>query len=208
MKFSRYLIVTVKRARRVWSMGITIVLYRGSFKKVGYKSIIRSPLKIENAANIVIGNNVLIGYKAWLAASSLTGNVECSLEIGDGCSIGNFNHIYATKKIEIQNNVLTADRVYISDNQHGYEDINLPVIKQGIIQLNAVSIGEGSWLGENVCVLGAKIGKNCVIGANTVVTKDIPDYSIAVGAPAKIIKRYDFDLQEWRKTDPKGNFID
>ena len=62
-------------------------------------------------------------------------------------------------------------------------------------------------MGENVCIIGASVGKHCVIGANSVVTKDIPDYSIAVGTPAKIIKRYDFNKERWCKTDYAGNFI-
>ena len=70
---------------------------------------------------------------------------------------------------------------------------------QPIKQINTVIVGDGSWLGENVCVIGAKIGKNCVIGANSVVTKDIPDYCVAVGAPAKVIKRFDFVNQQWIK---------
>jgi acetyltransferase-like isoleucine patch superfamily enzyme len=121
--------------------------------------------------------------------------------IGDGSCIGNFNHIYATKSIVIGKNVLTADKVYISDNLHGYEDISLPILHQPIKQIGTVIIGDGSWLGENVCVIGAKIGVNCVIGANSVVTKDIPDYCVAVGSPAKIIKRYCFEKQEWLKVD-------
>lgn len=63
-----------------------------------------------------------------------------------------------------------------------------------------VIIGEGSWLGTNVVVVGkVRIGKHCVIGANSVVTKDIPDYSVAVGIPAKVIKKYDFANEEWVK---------
>ena len=122
---------------------------------------------------------------------------KAELIIEDGTIIGNFNHIFATKKIVIHKDVLTADKVYISDNLHGYENINLPIIKQAIVQKGEVEIGEGCWLGENVCVLGAHIGKHCVIGANSVVTKDIPDYSVAVGAPARIIKRYDFIKKSW-----------
>lgn len=58
-------------------------------------------------------------------------------------------------------------------------------------------IGEGSWIGENVCVIGASVGRHCVIGANAVVTKDIPDYSVAVGAPARVIKKYNFNRGAW-----------
>ena len=64
-----------------------------------------------------------------------------------------------------------------------------------------MEIGEGTWLGEGVCVIGAKIGKGCVIGANAVVTKDIPDYSVAVGSPAKVIKKYNSDTKRWEKLE-------
>jgi len=63
--------------------------------------------------------------------------------------------------------------------------------------LSPVSIGDGSWIGENVCIVGATIGKNCVIGANSVVTKNIPDFCVAVGIPARIIKRYDLNKCAW-----------
>lgn len=83
---------------------------------------------------------------------------------------------------------------------HEYRNIKLPVSKQGIMsQMDSkVIIGEGSWLGTNVVVVGkVRIGKHCVIGANSVVTKDIPDYSVAAGIPAKVIKKYDFEKEEW-----------
>ena len=95
--------------------------------------------------------------------------------------------------------MLIADKVYISDNMHGYEDISLPITRQPIRQCAPVVIGKESWLGENVCVIGASIGKHCVIGANSVVTKSIPDYCIAVGAPARVIKRFDFSNSSWVK---------
>ena len=155
-----------------------------------------SPLKIEGKQNIFIKDGVHVYYKTWLSADPIIGK-NCKLEIGEGSTIGNFNHIIASKSIIIGQNVLTADNVYISDNLHGYEDIETPIKKQPIVQKKEVYIGDGSWLGENVCVIGASIGKHCVIGANSVVTKDIPDYSIAVGSPAKVIKQFDFKENKW-----------
>lgn len=137
----------------------------------------------------------------------LTGNTDARLTIGDGTYIGRFCHIYATSKIEIGRKVLIADKVYLSDNLHGHSDIDLPVIDQPVQQTNPVLIGDGAWLGENVCVIGASVGKNSVIGANSVVTKDIPDFCVAVGAPASIIKRYNFETNQWCKTDKQGNFL-
>lgn len=182
--------------------------YFPRFSHLGFRSVIYSPLKIDCGKNIYIGKDVRICYKTWLAANPLTGK-SARLEIRDGCVIGNFNHIYSTHSIVLHKNVLTADKVYISDNLHGYVDINVPILKQPIVQKGCVEIGEGSWLGENVCVIGAKIGKHCVIGANSVVTKDIPDYSVAVGIPAKVIKQYDFETNSWKKNDPfKGDTMD
>lgn len=177
-------------------------------KKIGCKSHLVSPLRVDGSSNIEIGSDVIIEYKTWLAALPLTGSQECILKIENGVAIGHFNHIYATKKIVIEENVLIADRVYISDNLHDYRNINVPVKYQPILQNNEVIIGSGSWIGENVCILGVKIGCQCVIGANSVVTRNIPDYCVVVGIPAKIVKRYCFDTYTWRKTDSQGNFID
>lgn len=183
------------------------LIFKSRFKKFGFKSSIFYPLSIDGIRNISIGNNVVVQYKTWLAAVPLTGASSCNLIIGDGTCLGHFNHIYATHSIIIGQNVLTADKVYISDNLHNYDDISIPIIKQPIKQVSSVVIGNGSWLGENVCVIGAKIGENCVIGANSVVTKDIPDYSVAVGVPAKIIKRYCIEEKVWKKTDERGNWV-
>ena len=175
------------------------LVYCRSFKQFGKKSLIVCPLHVNGIENISIGSNVYINNKAWLAAVPLSKSNNCELYIGHGSRIGNFNHIYSTKSIIIGNDVLTADKVYISDNLHRYEDINTPIHKQEIKQVGTVKIGSGSWLGENVCVIGANVGKNCVIGANSVVTKDIPDYSVAVGVPAKVIKSYNFSSKKWEK---------
>lgn len=156
----------------------------------------------------MIGSKTIINYKSWIEARPLTGEEKAEIHIGDGCYIGHFNEIYATKSIVIEDKVLTADRVYISDNLHGYADPNIPVIDQLIKQISTVRIGEGSWLGVGVAVIGANIGKHCVIGANAVVTKDIPDYSVAVGIPANVIKRYNFKTNKWEKTNPDGSFLD
>ena len=151
-----------------------------SFNSFGKGSYIETILRLQGAENISIGNGVGIHKNIWLGCLPLTDNeIRSSLNIGQ--------------------NVLTANNVYISDNLHNYENPNIPICKQSIRQLAKVSIGEGSWLGEHVCVIGASVGKHCVIGANSVVTRDIPDYSVAVGSPAVIIKKYDFNLNKWIK---------
>ena len=195
--------VTRKKIIQLW-FKLTLYPRFGSF---GKKSGINKPMVLSGSENIYVGNNVGIGYLIWMSAKKVKNRAKPSLVIEDGCKIGNFNHIFSTNSILIKRNVLTADKVYISDNLHSYEDITSPVLKQPIKQLNQVVIEEGVWLGENVCVIGACIGKGSVVGANSVVTKDIPEYCIAVGSPAKIIKRYNPITQIWEKTNPDGSFM-
>ncbi len=178
-------------------------LVMGSF---GNGSKLISPM-LSGTKNIFIGKKVYVRKNTWLAAEPVTGDKNCKLVIGDGTYVGNFCHFYASSKIEIGEKVLFADRVYLSDNLHSFENIHLPIIDQPVKQIAPVIIGSGAWLGENVCVIGASIGKNSVIGANAVVTKDIPDYCVAVGAPAKIIKKFNFETNQWQKTDEHGKFI-
>jgi acetyltransferase-like isoleucine patch superfamily enzyme len=173
---------------------------------IGAGSKLLQPI-ITGGKRIFIGRNVYIRKHTWLAADPVTGDANCRLIIGDGTYIGNFCHIYATSKIEIGKKVLLADRVYLSDNMHAYENIQLPVMDQPVKQLSPVVLKDGCWLGENVCVIGAIIGKNSVVGANAVVTKDIPDYCVAAGSPAKIIKRYNPSAGSWQKTNDAGEFI-
>lgn len=196
----------LKKIKSLFYYFFKFPFYKLTFGSIGMGTKLIYPI-LSGSKRIFIGANVFIQKNTWLAAVPLTGDVNCKLIIGDGTYVGHFCHFYATSKIEIGKKVLIANKVYISDNRHGYKNILLPVIDQPVEQINAVVIGDGAWLGENVCVIGACVGKNSVIGANAVVTNDIPDYCVAVGTPAKIIKRYNFELKEWCKTDGDGNFI-
>jgi acetyltransferase-like isoleucine patch superfamily enzyme len=110
--------------------------------------------------------------------------------------------------LEVGKSVMLADKCYLSDNLHAYEDVTLPIIHNPMKVPGEIVIGDHSWLGENVCVFGdVKIGKHCVVGAGSVVMESIPDYSVAVGSPARIIKRYNPETQTWQKTDKDGNFL-
>ena len=170
------------------------------FGKFCIRTHIEKPLRIEHKKNIFLDNYVSIASYCWLAANPKTSkNGVARLIIREGSCIGDFAHIYATKEICIEKNVLLANYVYISDNIHGYDDIHIPIVSQPIVQKKTVIIGEGSWIGEHACIIGACVGKHCVIGANSVVTHDIPDYCVAVGSPARVIKRYNFENNNWEK---------
>lgn len=122
-----------------------------------------------------------------------------TVRIGKGSEIGERCRISIANSLDIGEKVLLSPNVYITDCDHEYRDINVPVIDQGIVQRGQmVSIEEGSYIGINAVIVGnVKIGKHCVIGANSVVTKDVPDYCVAVGSPAKILKRYNLETQLW-----------
>jgi acetyltransferase-like isoleucine patch superfamily enzyme len=175
------------------------IFNRNKFAFLAPNAYVQKLLRIDGRENIYIGENVIIKKMTWLAAVPLTNAPVCSLKIEKGSVIGNFNHIYATGCIHIEENVLTADKVYIADNLHQYRDPHIPIMKQPILQLKSITIGCGSWIGENVCVIGANIGKHCTVGANAVVTHDIPDYSVAVGIPAKVIKKYNHQICQWEE---------
>ena len=195
------------KVRNELSARLFRLFFKRYFKHFGYNARILAPSGIEGIGNISIGNGVYIAQHVVLAAVGLTDGKDCILEIGDGTHIGRFNHIYATGHIRIGKHVLTANNVYISDNAHSYDAPEKPILDQPVLHKSDVEIGDGSWLGHNVCVIGARIGRNCVIGANAVVTGDIPDYSVAVGAPARVIKRYDSVARLWRRTDAQGRFM-
>jgi acetyltransferase-like isoleucine patch superfamily enzyme len=170
-----------------WSLKSQLY-YRLFFGHIGKKSKIIAPMRLKNVHNIRIGDDVLINKYSFLFTWAPPEAKTPCITIGDGSVIGHMNHITCLDEIIIGRQVLTADRVYISDHSHGFSDITVPIMKQPSVSKGTVKIGDGTWLGENVVVLCCKIGKNCVIGANSVVLNDIPDYCVAVGAPARVVR--------------------
>ena len=145
----------------------------------------------------------------------LAGNAK-TLHIGYNCSMGDMTHIVAHESVTIGRNVLIASKCFISDTSHGdYSEIcsespDVPPAERKLIT-EPVVIGDNVWIGENVVILkGSHIGNGCIIGANSIVTKSIPPYSIVVGTN-KIIKKYDFNNKIWRGVidpTPKVEFLD
>ena len=164
------------------------------FGSFGQGSLIMwQPTTIFNERYISIGRDTLIGPAISLSAGMVPGQ-ECItnpvVSIGDRCLIGRGSGIVGHFSIEIGNDVWTGHNVYITDQNHGYEDVTQPISRQSQPE-RAVVIGDETWLGYGSVVLpGVTIGKHVVVGANSVVTHDLPDYSVAVGAPAKVIRQF------------------
>lgn len=166
--------------------------------------LIRLPFDIRNMKNIKIGDGLTTGFGCRVEAYPSKNNKSKILQFGKNVEINDYVHIAAGEKIVIGDNVLIASKVFISDINHGnYTIVNgdSPLSKPSSRKLvtKPIIIKDNVWIGEGVCVMaGVTIGLGSVIGALSVVTKDIPDYSIAVGSPAKVIKKYDFQKNEWR----------
>lgn len=172
----------------------------GSFGRGSY--IMWPTTTVFNEKYIHIGSDTLIGEHVALSAGMVPGQrclTDKVVVIGDRCLIGRGSGIVGHFSIEIGNDVWTGHHVYITDQNHGYEDISRPISQQSQPE-REVKIGDGSWLGHGTIVLpGVHIGRHVVIGANSVVTSDIPDYSVAVGVPAKVVRTY-VDGQGWVTT--------
>jgi acetyltransferase-like isoleucine patch superfamily enzyme len=179
------------------------------FSEFGVKSKIIKPIFI-TPRWIKIKNNVSIrnGARVEGVYKYLDKEFIPLIVIEDYVSIEQNIHITCANSVIISKNTAIAANVTITDIDHPYEDINFPPEKQNI-RVGKVFIGEDCKIYNNVVILpNAIIGKHTVVGANSVVIgKEYPDYSILVGSPAKIIKRYSFEKQEWLKTDKEGNFL-
>lgn len=167
--------------------------------------LIRFPIYIRGKNLIKFGSGLTTGVNVRLDAFR-SGGATPILYIGCNVQINDSVHIGAIEQVVIGDNVLIASRVFISDHNHGdYQATDylsapeIPPIKRPLSSL-PVYIGNNVWIGEQVCILpGVSIGEGSIIGANAVVTKDIPSNSIAVGNPARVIRVYDQSNKKWRR---------
>ncbi|MGE6353887.1 acetyltransferase [Flavobacterium sp. NPDC079362] len=166
--------------------------------------LIRLPFDIRNRKHVKLGKNFTTGKGCRIEAHS-DGDKKV-IFIGKNVQINDYVHIAAMKNITIGDNVLIASKVFISDLNHGrygnedlHDSPDIPPNNRKLYS-KSVIIKDNVWLGEFVSVLpGVTIGKGTIVGANSVVSKDLPDYSIAVGVPAKVIKKFNFNTQKWEK---------
>ena len=172
------------------------------FGRFGPNSVICFPATaIFNEQFIHIGSGTMIGPHVTLSAGMIPGQ-ECVtnpvVSIGDRCLIGKASAIVGHLQIVIGNDVWTGHNVYITDQNHDYHDVTRPMSQQSMPE-QAVSIGDGSWLGYGTVVLpGANVGKHVAVGANSVVAGSLPDYCVAVGSPARVVKQWTPELG-WHK---------
>ena len=174
------------------------------FGRFGQNSIICFPANtIFNERYIHIGSGTMIGPHVTLSAGMMPGQTcvtDPVVRIGDRCLIGKGSGIVGHLAIDIGNDVWTGHNVYITDQNHGYQDITRAISQQTMAE-EPVVIGDGSWLGYGTVVLpGARIGRHVTVGANSVVIGVLPDRCVAVGVPARVIRRY-IEGQGWVRVE-------
>lgn len=173
---------------------------------------ISKPWSIRKPERIFMGNDVHIGPNCILKNITCTGALmkhpenkhveqvfDPRITIGNRVSATGGLHVAAHTNITIEDDVMLASNVFMADALHGYENANLPYRYQGMIRISPIRIKQGSWIGQNVVIMpGVTIGEMSIVGANSVVTKSIPDRCIAVGSPARVVKKWDEESQLWR----------
>ena len=168
--------------------------HRLKFARVGTNALIRRPRKIFGGHHITLGNDfdAFPGLRIEAFDRHLDEHFSPRITIGDRVSINYDCHIGCVNEITIGNDVLLASRVYISDHSHGaqdYHDIVVPPSERKVVSKGPVIIEDGVWIGEGACILpGVRIGRYAIVGANAVVTRDVPPYTIVGGVPARTLK--------------------
>lgn len=160
------------------------------YKHIGKKSYFLNPMFISGMKYMYLADDVGIWDGARVEMIDFWEGIQYSpqLYIGNHVNIGQNLHLTCAEKIVIEDNVVCSARVTITDINHETENCEIAVLKQGLMT-KPVLIKEGAFIGINSVIMpGVTIGKHAVIGANSVVTKDVPDYVTVVGAPARIIK--------------------
>ena len=185
-------------------LGISFIFTKLFYKKA---KLVCYPIYIRGKAGMEYDQGLNIGYGCRFDLLNIK---KKTLHIGENCEMGDYCHIVATESVTIGDNFLCASKVFISDTNHGLyngaEECSRPneIPSKRKLCNSPIRIGNNVWIGENVVVLaGVNIGDGAIIGANSVVNKDVEANSIAVGVPAKVIKRFDKQANEWIRIKEK-----
>ena len=178
------------------SKGILLIGKRVTIRQAHHLTVGKSFIAQDNCEinclsqkGIVFGDKVTVGSYAIIRPTNLYGGEPgVGLKMGNNSSIGPYSYIGCSGYIEIGDNVMISPRVSIYSENHNFDDIHLPMIDQGVTR-SFVKIEDDCWIAANSVILaGVVIGKGSVVAAGSIVTKDVPPYSVVAGNPARIVK--------------------
>jgi acetyltransferase-like isoleucine patch superfamily enzyme len=190
---------------RILGLGVGFLRTKAFYRPATF---IFFPIDLRGRQHIRLGRRMTCGRGCRFEAYPTSGQ-GVVLSIGDDVQINDYVHITASESVVLEDRVLLAGRIYISDTAHGDYSSQVPGVqsrpdstaKDRPLHAKPVLIRENAWLGEGVCVLpGVTIGRNAVVGANSVVTKDVPDDTIVAGSPAVPIKQWNPATGQWEKS--------
>lgn len=175
----------VRARNKLFSLSVA-----GGFQAFGKDSVIQLPVRLKNTRRIVIGNGVFIAANTWLQVLYRDSETPAII-IGDGTTLAGGCVVSAAMSVRIGSHVGLSRNVYVADHTHEYQGPTELLEDQGITQVEPVEIGDGAWIGENAFVFpGVRIGRRAVVSANSVVTSDVPAYTVVAGQPARVVRRF------------------
>lgn len=184
--------------RELRCLSFASIKFRFRVGKCGKRLKVGKKVSLYNPRFIQIGNDVIISDHVSLFVNPLEDKAE--LILGNGVLLGKYNDFGCSNRIIIEDDVITAPYVHITDRDHNFEDVTTPIMWQGANSKGAVIIKKGCWIGFGAQIMsGIVIGQQSVVAAGSIVTKDVPDYSVVGGNPAKVIKKYNNITKKWEK---------
>ena len=187
--------------RILWT--IRALLYSLVFKKIGFPSYIGKPVFLYGVNKISLGKKVRIFPMSRMEVHGRNSKII----IEDNVAIGQNFHIISGGILAIETGTIIAPNVFVNNLDNDYSEIGVSYLKQKEI-VKETRIGKNCFIGIGSTIhAGTVLGEQCLVGSNSVVKGVFKDYSVIVGNPCKVIKRYDIDDKKWKLTDSKGNFI-
>jgi acetyltransferase-like isoleucine patch superfamily enzyme len=158
-----------------------------------------------DAPHIYLGSDTILRNDVWINVAPESPGEGIKIMFGKGCKIGRRSTISAKNRITLEDDVLLAPDVLIMDHGHSFMDIERPIHEQGVTEGGTIVIEKNCWIGYGVAILSnrgeVRIGRNSVIGANSVVTQSFSPFSVIVGNPARLLKQYDRIEKAWTRPD-------
>lgn len=174
----------------------------GRGNSIGRNFWVYSPQHIRLGSEVAIAHDVTLRALTAYPWSNPPVTFTPSIRLGDRVFINSYSELSAVGSIELEEDVMIAPGCFITDNSHSFNHTGSSPREQPVEYLGPVKIGKGSWIGAHTVVIGhVTIGQHTIVAANSFVNKDLPDYVVAAGAPARVVKRFNPDTQEWERVE-------